>query len=66
MGPSQSQLKLLSPRDRLVYKQWLRCGLWLYGSVVLLLAAAIFANHVFISLPLDGDTLHTAAISARK
>jgi hypothetical protein len=68
MGPSHRQLKLLSPEDRIVYKQWLRRGLWFYGSLTALLIVAAFANHVFTAMPSDvaGDPMHTAAISARK
>ena len=68
MGPSQRQLKLLSPEDRIVYKTWLRRGLLFYGSLMALLIVAAFANQLFTASPLDvaGDTMHTAAISARK
>jgi hypothetical protein len=68
MVPSQSQLRLLSPEDRIVYKQWLRRGLLFYGSITALLVLAALANRVFIAAPSNvaGDTMHTAAISARK
>jgi hypothetical protein len=68
MGPLQSQLGLLSPEDRVLYKRWFRRGLLVYGSVLALLIVAVFANHVFSPLPSDvaGDTMHTAAISAKK
>jgi hypothetical protein len=68
MVPSQSQLRLLSPQDRIVYKQWLRGGLLFYGSLMALLLFAALANHVFTAAPSNvaGDTLHTAAISGRK
>jgi hypothetical protein len=67
MGPSESQLKLLSPEDRIVYKQWLRRGLLFYASAMALLILAAFANHVFTE-PSDvaGDTIQTAAVSTRK
>jgi hypothetical protein len=68
MGPSQSQLRLLSPEDRIVYKQWLRRSLLFYASAMALLILAALANHVFTAPPSDvaGDTMRTAAISARK
>lgn len=66
MGPSQSQLKLLSPQDRVVYRQWLRRGLLFYSSAMALLILAAFASHVFAPPDVAGDTMHTAAISARK
>lgn len=68
MIPSQSQLKLLSPEDWIVYKQWLRRGLLFYGSMMALLIVAAFANQLFTATPLDvaSDTMRTAAISARK
>jgi hypothetical protein len=66
MGPSQSQLKLLSPEDRVVYRQWLRRGLMFYSSAMALLILAAFASHVVAPPDVAGDTMHTAAISARK
>lgn len=68
MIPSQSQLRLLSPEDRVVYKQWLRRGLLFYCSMTVLLILAAFVNQVFTAAPSDvaGDTIRTAAISARK
>jgi hypothetical protein len=68
MGPSQSQFRLLSPEDRIVYKQWLRGGLLFYGSLLALLVFAAIANHSLTAAPSNvaGDTVHTAAISARK
>ena len=69
MGPSQSQLKLLSPEDRVVYRRWLRGSLLFYGSLMAFLAVVTVASHVFIrSLPSDvaSDALRTASISARK
>lgn len=67
MGPSHRQLRLLSPDDRIIYKQWLRRGLLFYGSLMTLLILAALANNVLTG-PSDvaGDTMHTAAISARK
>ena len=64
MGPSQSQLRLLSPEDRALYKKWLRAGILFYGSILTLLVLAAVVNHVIT--PPDGDAMHTAAISARK
>ena len=71
MGPSQSQLKLLSPEDRRTYRKWLRAGLLFYGSLLGLLAFAIFVHLVVTPLSpdvasTDADEMHTAAISARK
>ncbi len=68
MIPSQSQLRLLTPEDRVIYKRWLRRGALFYGSMMALLIVAAFANHVFTAMPSDvaGDKMHTAAISARK
>jgi hypothetical protein len=68
MGPSDRQLRLLSPDDRIIYKQWLRRGLLFYGSLMTLLILAALANNVLTPAPSDvaGDTMHTAAISARK
>ena len=67
MGPSSSQLRLLSPEDRVTYKKWLRRSMMFYGTVLVLLVIAIAASHVFTSGPteLAGD-VHTAAIAARK
>jgi hypothetical protein len=67
MGPSQSQLKLLSREDRILYWRWMRRGLLFYSSIMALLVVAAFANNVFRSQPGDlaGD-MHTAAISTRK
>lgn len=68
MIPSQSQLKLLTREDRIVYRQWLRRGILFYGSMMALLFLAAFANQVFTAAPLDvaGDTMRTAAVSAQK
>lgn len=68
MIPSQSELKRLSPEDRIVYRQWLRRGFLFYGSMMALMIVAAFANQLFTATPLDvaGDTMHTAAIAARK
>jgi hypothetical protein len=68
MGPSQRQLRLLSPEDRAIYKQWLRRSMVFYGTVVTLLVAAAAANHFFASPSSDvaGDTVHTAAITTKK
>ena len=64
MGPSQSQLRLLSPEDRVLYRKWLRAGLLFYGSILGLLIFAAVVNHVIT--PPDGDAIHTAAITAQK
>jgi hypothetical protein len=66
MGPSQGQLRYLSPEDRITYKKWLRRSLMFYSTVLALLVVAIAVNHIFVSMPseLAGD-MHTAAI-ARK
>jgi hypothetical protein len=67
MGPSQNQLRLLSPQDRALYKQWLRRTLLFYTSLVALLALAAFADHLFTAPPDSaGDPVQTAAMSARK
>jgi hypothetical protein len=66
MGPSQSQLKLLSPEDRALYKKWLRAGLLFYGSILGLLIFAAVVSRVVTPLSPDGDEMRTAAISARK
>jgi hypothetical protein len=66
MGPSQRQLRLLSPEDRIIYKTWLRRSLMLYSASLAILVLAVVANQVFTSSPdLAGD-VHTAAIAARK
>ena len=67
MGPSSSQLRLLSPEDRIIYRKWLRRSLMLYGTALALLVITIAANHVFTpgSAELAGD-VRTAAITARK
>jgi hypothetical protein len=66
MGPSQSQLRFLSPEDRIIYKKWLRRTVMFYSTALVLLVLAVAANHLFMSMPseLAGD-MHTAAI-ARK
>jgi hypothetical protein len=68
MGPSQRQLRLLSPQDRVIYKQWLRRSLMFYSTASALLVLAIVANHYIASPSSDvaGDTIHTAAITAKK
>ncbi len=68
MGPSQRQLRLLSPEDRAIYKLWLRRSVVFYGTVLTLLVVAAAANHFFISPSSDvaGETVHTAAIAAKK
>jgi hypothetical protein len=68
MGPSQRQLRLLSPEDRILYKKWLRRSLMVYGAALALLVLAAAANHILTSPSSDvaGDTMHTAAITAKK
>jgi len=68
MGPSLSQLRLLSPEDRALYKKWLRRSLWFYSSMLALLVFAIAANHIVtsVSSEMAGDTMHTAAVTAGK
>jgi hypothetical protein len=68
MGPSQSQLRLLSPEDRILYKKWLRGGLLFYGSVMTLMVLSAVANHLVTSAPSDvaDEPMHTAAIAAKK
>jgi hypothetical protein len=67
MGPSQSQLRLLSPEDRVIYRKWLRRSLVFYSTALVLLVLAVAVNHIFTPTPSDlaGD-VHTAAIAARK
>ncbi len=64
MGPSQSQLRQLSPQDRILYKKWFRRGLLLYSSLMAALVFAAVANRA----PSDmaGEPVHTAAITAKK
>jgi hypothetical protein len=68
MVPSLSQLRLLSREDRIVYRQWLRRSMLFYGAVTALLLVAALANHVITATRSNvaGDTMHTAAMSARK
>jgi hypothetical protein len=68
MGPSQHQLRLLSREDRIIYKEWLRRSLMVYGTALTLLVLAAAANHILTSPSPDvaGDTMHTAAITAKK
>ena len=67
MGPSQSQLRFLSPEDRIIYKKWLRRSVVFYGTALVLLILTVAANHLFTSASPDlaGD-IHTAAIATRK
>ncbi len=64
MGPSQNQLRLLSPEDRILYKKWFRRGLLLYGSLMAALVVAAVANHV--ASDMADEPMHTAAITAKK
>jgi hypothetical protein len=68
MGPSQSQLRLLSPEDRIQYKKWLRGGLLIYGSLMAALVFATVASHIFtpVSSDVAGEPLHTAAMASKK
>jgi hypothetical protein len=68
MGPSQRQLELLSPEDRILYKKWLRRGLLVYSSLLAAVVLAAFANHLVISPSSDiaGDPIQTAANTAGK
>lgn len=64
MGPSERQLRQLSPQDRILYKKWFRRGLLLYSSLMAALVFAAVAN----CAPSDiaGEPVHTAAITAKK
>ena len=68
MGPSQSQWRLLSPEDRILYKKWLRGGLVIYGSLMAAMVLVSVASHVFTSASPDvaGEPLHTAAMTSKK
>jgi hypothetical protein len=68
MGPSQNQLRLLSPEDRILYKKWLRGGLLFYSSVMALMVFAAVANHIFtpVSSDIAGDPMQTAAIASKR
>jgi len=68
MGPSQNQLRLLSPEDRILYKKWLRGGLMFYGSIMALMVFAAVANNMATSAPSDvaGDPMQTAAIASKR
>jgi hypothetical protein len=68
MGPSQSQWRLLSPEDRILYKKWLRGGLLIYGSLMAAMVLVSVASHVFTSASSDvaGEPLHTAAMTSKK
>ena len=65
MGPSLSQLKLLSPEDRALYKKWLRRSLLIYSSIALFLVFLVVADRIFTTESPDmaGDEMHTAAIT---
>ncbi|HET7889093.1 MAG TPA: hypothetical protein VFL62_22930 [Bradyrhizobium sp.] len=68
MGPSQRQLRLLSPEDRIIYMKWLRRSLMLYSTALALLVMAMVANHFFASASSEvaEDSMHTAAIASGK
>jgi hypothetical protein len=68
MGPSLSQLKLLSPEDRILYKKWLRRSLLIYSSIAMFLVFLVVADRILSAESPDmaGDEMHTAAVSARK
>ena len=67
MGPSQSQLRFLSPEDRIIYKKWLRRSVMFYSTALALLVLAVAVNHLFTSTSSGraGD-MHTAAVAAKK
>ena len=67
MGPSQSQLRFLSPEDRIIYKKWLRRSVIFYSTALVLLVLVVAANRLLTSTSPDlaGD-MHTAAIATRK
>jgi len=68
MGPSQRQLRLLSPEDRITYKKWLRRSMVFYGAALTLLVLAAATTNLFTSPSSDvaGDAMHTAAITAKR
>ena len=68
MGPSQSQLRLLSPEDRILYKKWLRGGLLIYGSLMAAMVLVSVASHIFapVSSDVAGEPVHTAAMASKK
>jgi len=66
MGHSESQLKYLSPEDRIVYMQWLRRGLLFYGTLMALLLFAAFANQSFWGMPGEVTEVHVAATTAQR
>jgi hypothetical protein len=47
MIPSKSRFELLSPEDRILYRQWWRNGLLAYGAVVALLMFGVFTSQIF-------------------
>jgi hypothetical protein len=68
MSQSESQLKHLSPEDRIVYMQWLRRGLLFHGTLLALLIFAAFANHSFRGMPgeVAAGKVHTAAATTQR
>jgi hypothetical protein len=68
MSQSESQLKHLSPEDRIVYMQWLRRGLLFHGTLLALLIFAAFANHSFRGMPgeVAGGKVQIAATTAQR
>jgi hypothetical protein len=68
MGPSERQLRLLSPEDRILYKKWLRGGLLIYGSLMAAMVFATVASQIFTPASSDvaGEPMHTAAIASKK
>ena len=68
MGPSQRQLRLLSPEDCIIYKKWLRRSVMFYSAALAILVLAVVAHQIVASPSSDaaGDAMQTAAIAARK
>jgi hypothetical protein len=67
MSISQSQLKRLSPEDRIAYKRWLRGGLLFYGTLTSLFIFSAFANQNYTSRAdkIAGNTQHAVETLAR-
>ena len=67
MRTSQRQFERLSPEDRIVYKRWLRGGLFFYGTLTALFIFAALANQICTNGPdkVAGNTPHAAEILAR-
>jgi hypothetical protein len=67
MSISQSQLKHLSPEDRIAYKRWLRGGLLFYGMLTSLFIFSAFVNQSYTSRAdkIAGNTQHAVETVAR-